>query len=222
MQNKSRDWLIVIGLVLLSLAPFIGGAIRVLKIEGVDSSVENLRFLNNPIPIVTHILSASFYSLFGAFQFAPGFRSRLPKWHRRTGGVLVVLGIVVASTGIWMTLVYPVANHDTFAVYITRLLVGLLMLLFIFLSLGAIRQRKYIEHGHWMIRSYALAMGAGTQAFTHLPLLIFPSIEEELSRSISMLLGWIINLAFAEWIIFRSKGARAVLSPLLPQVDRLN
>lgn len=208
MQNKSRDWLIVIGLILLALVPLIGGTVRIFKVGSGDNSAENLRFLANPILIVAHILSASFYSLLGAFQFAPVLRSKFPKWHRRMGGILVMLGIFVSSSGIWMTLVYPVANHDTFAVYITRLLVGLLMLLFIFLSLGAIRQRKYIEHGQWMIRAYALAMGVGTQVFTHLPQIIIPSIEGELSRAISMLLGWIINLAFAEWIIFRSKGVR--------------
>ncbi len=125
-----------------------------------------------------------------------------------------MLAVFVASSGIWMTLIYPVANHDTFAVYITRLLVGSLMLLFIFLSLGAIQQRKYNQHGHWMIRVYALAMGVGTQVFTHLPQIIVPSIEGELSRSISMLLGWIINLAIAEWIIFRSKGPRVVPYPI--------
>ncbi|HEX6941819.1 MAG TPA: hypothetical protein VF128_02760 [Gemmatimonadaceae bacterium] len=29
--------------------------------------------------------------------------------------------------------------------------------------------RKYAEHGDWMIRAYAIGMGAGTQVLAHLP-----------------------------------------------------
>ncbi len=32
MQNKSRDWLIVIGLALLALVPLVGGAVRIFKV----------------------------------------------------------------------------------------------------------------------------------------------------------------------------------------------
>jgi hypothetical protein len=73
------------------------------------------------------------------------------------------------------------------------------------LGIAAIWQKNFVSHGNWMIRAYALAMGAGTQVFTHIPSLIFPSLEGETNRSIAMILGWVINMVAAEWIILNSK-----------------
>ena len=56
------------------------------------------------------------------------------------------------------------------------------------------------------IAAQILAQGsrrAGTQAFTHLPWFLFPSIQGELARTLFMGAGWAINLAVAEWIIAR-------------------
>jgi hypothetical protein len=64
--------------------------------------------------------------------------------------------------------------------------------------------RDFRGHGDWMIRAYALAMGAGTQVFTHIPWMAFPGIHGELARTVSMVAGWAINLAVAEWLIARS------------------
>lgn len=55
-----------------------------------------------------------------------------------------------------------------------------------------------------MMRSYALGLGAGTQVFTHIPWLLFPSIQGELARTLCMAAGWGINLAVAEWLISRT------------------
>ena len=59
-----------------------------------------------------------------------------------------------------------------------------------------------------MIRAYALAVAAGTQAFTQ-------GIGEglfgtsDLSTALSVTSGWVINLAVAEWIIRRPGIRRA-------------
>jgi len=67
----------------------------------------------------------------------------------------------------------------------------------------AVMDKRVFDHGAWMMRAYALGMGAGTQVFTHLPWLLFPSINWEWARTIFMGEGWILNLAIAEWIIRR-------------------
>ncbi len=48
---------------------------------------------------------------------------------------------------------------------------------------------------------YALGLGAGTQALTHLPWFLFPGLQGELTRALLMGAGWIINLAVAEAVI---------------------
>ena len=84
-----------------------------------------------------------------------------------------------------------------------RLVVGSAMTLFIVLGLAAIRRRDIARHRAWMMRGYALGLGAGTQALTHLPWFLFPGIQGELTRALLMGAGWAINLAVAEWIIRR-------------------
>ncbi|MEO0561544.1 MAG: hypothetical protein AAF125_05500, partial [Chloroflexota bacterium] len=53
------------------------------------------------------------------------------------------------------------------------------------------------------LRAYALAMGAGTQVFTHMPWFILhgTATPDELSRAIMMGAGWLINIVIAEWVI---------------------
>jgi hypothetical protein len=59
-----------------------------------------------------------------------------------------------------------------------------------------------------MIRAYALAVAAGTQAFTQ-------GIGEglfgttDLSTGLSVSSGWVINAAAAEWVIRRPAARRA-------------
>jgi hypothetical protein len=70
------------------------------------------------------------------------------------------------------------------------------------LGFAAIRRRDIPAHRAWMIRAYALSVGAGTQAFTE-------GIAEaavgtgELSKALGLSSGWIINAAVAEWVIRR-------------------
>jgi hypothetical protein len=75
------------------------------------------------------------------------------------------------------------------------------MILFICLGVAAIIRRDIPNHRAWMMRSYALGLGAGTQVLTHLPWFLFPSIQGELARTLLMLAGWVINLAVVEWIL---------------------
>lgn len=202
------DNAIILGLLLLSVVPIIAGIFRVYQLRSGIVTDESVRFHSNPVPLVIHIVAVTIYSFLGAFQFAPGFRKQHFNLHRQNGKILVVAAFMVAMTGLWMTLVYPSANLDGNAVYFARLLVGVAMLMFIFFGVGAIFKKNYTEHGHWMIRAYALALGAGTQVFTHIPWIFFPEIKNEFTRAVFMILGWIINITVAECIIQNQQPKR--------------
>ncbi|GAA4181093.1 DUF2306 domain-containing protein [Streptosporangium oxazolinicum] len=194
------------GLILLSVIPLVAGAVRMTELTGgATVTPENARFFAAPVPVVLHIFSVSLYSLLGAFQFAPGFRRRRPGRHRAAGRLLVPSGLVAALSGLWMTLFYarPPGDGDLLAVF--RLVFGSAMLLSIVLGLAAIRRRDFTRHRAWMIRGYAIALGAGTQALTHLPWFLIAGTPGEFSRALLVAAGWVINLAVAEWIIRRRR-----------------
>ena len=194
------------GLIALCFVPILAGTFRLIQLgSGAEITPANVRFFASPLPVVLHIVSSVIYGVLGAFQFAPGFRRQNPLWHRAAGRVLVTCGLISALTGLWMTQFYPHSNNDGTILYVTRLLVGVAMILCIFLGFAAIRRRNITHHRPWMMRAYALGLGAGTQVFTHLPYFLFPDIQGELTRALCMGAGWAINLAVVEWILWRER-----------------
>jgi uncharacterized membrane protein len=208
--SKSRArWWVPAALVVLLVVP-IGAGIRRLVELGGGAAVtpDNARFFAAPVPVVLHIVSVTLFCVLGALQFAPAFRRRNPGWHRQAGRVLVGSGLAAALTGLWMSLFYPPVPGDGALLLVFRLLFGSLMAVCVFLGFTAIRRRDIASHRAWMLRGYAIALGAGTQAAVHLlfwvPWFGQPGV---LARALLMGAGWAINLAVAEWWL-RARGAR--------------
>jgi uncharacterized membrane protein len=185
------------------------GTVRVVELaRGAEVTAANARFFAQPLPVVAHILAVIAYSMIGAFQFAPGFRRRHRAWHRAAGKALAVLGLVAALTGLWMAHFYPWPAGDGEVLYFERLVFGTAMALFILLAVAAVRRHDFKAHGRWMIRAYAIGLGAGTQVLTSLPWFILFGTPGESTRAVLMGAGWVINVVVAEWIIRRGAVRR--------------
>ncbi|GAA2883508.1 membrane protein [Actinoplanes cyaneus] len=209
-RPRRTAWRIPAALIALSLVPSIAGVARLGQLAtNAPVTAENARFFDMPLPVVAHIVAAILYSVLGAFQFAPAFRRRRPRWHRVAGRILVAAGVILAVSGLWMAVFYDVPPVDGAVVEIERLIVGTAMLTSLVLAVAAIRRREIATHRAWMIRAYALALGAGTQVFTHLPFAVAGVTPGVSGRAAAMAAGWIINLAVAEWIIRGRPGLRA-------------
>jgi uncharacterized membrane protein len=207
--SEKNDWLIVSGLIALSTIPIAAGSVRMFQLRsGAGLTPENARFFTQPLPFLLHIFSATLYCILGAFQFSTSLRRRKLNWHRAAGRILIPSGLIVATSGLWMTFFYskgvePPSSFDGPFLYVIRLLVGTTMAMFLCLGFLAIRRLDIVHHRAWMMRSYALGLGAGTQVLTHIPWFIFPSMQGELARTICMSSGWVINVALAECLIAR-------------------
>ena len=202
-RSGGSSWGLPVALVLLSLIPVTAGVLRIVEIFGGPQFLpDNPRVDASPAPVVIHLVAAAIYALLGAFQFSARWRRRHPGWHRKAGRVLVGAGLVVAVSGLWLTLLYPDAPGGAL-LWTVRLVVGSAMGASLVLGFSAIRRRDIATHRAWMIRAYALGLGAGTQIFTE-------SIGEaalgtgNVSKAVSLSTGWIINAAVAEWVIRRN------------------
>src|SRR2546423_11438953 len=168
--NAASQWLPPVGLIVLSLIPVLAGAVRLTELMGSpEITANNARFVASPIPVTVHILSVTVYSLLGALQFVPSLRRGRPSWHRIAGRILVPAGVLVALSGLWMTVFYARPVGDGESLVVVRLIFGSAMLASIVLAVLAIQRRDFASHGAWMTRGYAIALGAGTQVFTILP-----------------------------------------------------
>jgi uncharacterized membrane protein len=202
-QVSKPEWLIPVGLMAISFMPMVAGALRVVQLAaGTAITPENARFFTAPVPVVLHIIGASLFSLLGAFQFSAALRQRSPQWHKVSGRIVAASGVVVALSGIWMTLMYPIpAALQGDLLFGVRLLVGVAMLMAIVLAVNAAMHRDISKHRAWMIRVYALGQGAGTQVVVLLPWMLIVGTPSTLLRDVLMSLAWLINLAVAEMII---------------------
>jgi len=203
-RNRPRSgWWVPPALLALAFIPVAGGTGRLIEVLGGPEALPtDARFAASPAPLVIHIVASVVYAVLGAFQFSARLRRHHPGWHRRAGRVLVVLGLAVAVSALWMTLAYPQKDGTGDILWVTRLLVGAGMGAAVVLGLAAVRRRDITSHRAWMTRAYALALGAGTQAFT-------VGFGEALfgrgvvRTDLMMAAAWAINLAVAEWIIRR-------------------
>ena len=192
----------VVLILLLMAIPLLAGGYRLATLAlGADITPENVRFFTSPVPVVLHIVGAAVYIVLGAFQFVPSIRRRNPTWHRRAGRVAVVSGLVAALSALWMTMFYALPASDGALLQAFRLIFGFGMVGSIVLAFLAIRRREIARHRAWMMRGYAIGLGAGTQAMLFLFGELIFGKPDVLARALIMGAAWTLNLAVAEWII---------------------
>jgi hypothetical protein len=115
-----------------------------------------------------------------------------------------------------MSVFYPLPAGDGEILLGLRLVFGSGMAASIGMGLFAIRRRNFVGHGAWMTRAYAIGVAAGTQALVSIPWLLLVGPTNEVSRAVLMGAAWLINLAVAEYAIYRrarqpgAPGARAL------------
>jgi uncharacterized membrane protein len=218
-KTGSSEWIVIAALLLLSFIPVASGMFRLTQLtSGVAITPANARFFASPLPVIVHIVGSSLFAILGAFQFSTGVRRRWPRWHRMAGRLLVLAGLLVGLSGIWMALFYyprPVGDGDFLAAL--RLLFGSAMIGSIVRSFVAIRRGDVRGHRAWMMRGYAIGLGAGTQTLTLMFGEMIAGKPDELSRALLMGIAWVINLAVVEWILrnrsaLQSRTASAIRS----------
>jgi uncharacterized membrane protein YozB (DUF420 family) len=201
-HDRPRTWPVPAALIALSAIPLTAGALRLVQLAGGPAVMPaDHRFAGFPGALVAHIAGAAGFALVGAFQFVPRLRRR--SWHRRAGRVVAGAGLVVAVSALWLTLFYDPQPGSGTLLFVFRLVLAPAMAACLVLGFVAIRRRDVAAHRAWMMRAYALGLGAGTQALTEgigEGLFGHGVLVADLSRGAA----WAINLGIAEWLIRRS------------------
>jgi len=206
--RRGSTWLVPAALVALAFVPVLAGSSRLVEQAGGPQLLPLPARLDDPspVPLVVHIVSVIVYAVLGAFQFSAGIRRRRIGWHRAAGRLLVVVGLVVAMSALWLTLVFPRSSGGDL-LHVFRLLAASGMAASLVLGVAAVVRRDVPRHRAWMIRAYALALGAGTQVLTvGLGEVVFG--DSDLDVALQQGAAWAINLAVAEWLIRRRTTRR--------------
>ena len=201
-------------LVALVVVPALAGTLRLVELAGGPLLLPaNPRMTASPLPVVVHITCAVPYAVLGAFQFSSRLRRRRPRWHRATGRVLVVLGLAVALSALWMTVFYPRQPGTGELAHVFRLAFGSALAVCIVLGFSAIRRGEVANHRAWMTRAYAIALAAGTQVLT-LGIAGAAFGGSVLASDLALGAGWVVNLAVAELLIRRWAVRQAAIAPV--------
>jgi uncharacterized membrane protein YozB (DUF420 family) len=212
-MNRRTGWALPVALLAVCLVPVLSGILRLVQLAGGPEIMPaDDRFLGWPVALVAHIVGSVFFALIGAFQLVASIRRRHPAWHRRAGRVLAVAGLLVGGSALWLTLFHDPQPGTGPVLFVLRLVVAPGMAGCLVAGVVAARRRDFTAHRAWMIRAYALALGAGTQVFTQ----GFGEVvvgHGELRGDVLKTAGWVINLAVAEWVVRRPARRRTTSRP---------
>lgn len=202
-RTRSSVWLVA-GLILFSALPLSFGILRLMQLAGLSDIMPPAS--TSPIALVGHIVGALAYTLLGAVQFSPMIRRRWPVWHRVAGRLALVGAALVVGSALWLTASYATPTVGGLVLAAFRLAVASAMAAAIALGLAAVLRREIARHREWMIRAYALGLGAATQMFVlTVAEMLAGGALNELNRALLMGLAWGINLMVAEWNIRRGR-----------------
>jgi uncharacterized membrane protein YozB (DUF420 family) len=167
--------------------------------------------------LVAHVSFASVAMTTCLLQVWPWFRARFPAVHRRVGRVYVFGGVLPA--GLCALTIGAVSPFGPVA-RASNVLMASLWLTFTVVGFRMARQRRYVQHRRWMIRSFALTLSIITNRIWGLVayLVLAPQLpatfhgdEKLFTMTIAGLttwLGWTVTLLIAEWWLERSDAAR--------------
>ena len=210
---SSREWILLAFILFYSFIPTFGGLLRVAELLGGQAILPtNARALAYPVPIAVHVLSSFLFCILGAIQFLPSVRRNHLDLHRMMGRASAVAGFISAATGLWMThfFAFPESLQGAL-LYWVRIVLSLAMCALIMRAVWSIRTRNVSAHGSAMIRAYAIAQGASTQAFLGIGWIIAVGMEPQGQlRDVIMVAAWGINFVAAECLISKIFPSRTI------------
>jgi uncharacterized membrane protein len=117
-------------------------------------------FARHPALTLIHIVPGPFFMVLGPLQFSSSFRVRYLRWHRYSGRVFVVCGLVIGVSALIMSFAMPAIGGVNQAAATT--LFSLLFLFALGKAVWHIRRCEIALHREWMIRAFAIGLAVAT------------------------------------------------------------
>jgi uncharacterized membrane protein len=161
------------------------------------------------IAFFIHVYASIWVLLAGFTQFSKKIQRNNHRLHRIMGYIYVTDVLLITGPAGLLMGFYANGGITSRIAFVS---LALLWIFFTAMALIKAKQKNFKAHRRYMIRSYALTLSAITlrawkyaitNAYHIDDSFVFPPMD--VYRVVAWL-GWVGNLAFAEWIIFRTKG----------------
>ncbi len=117
-------------------------------------------FARYPLLTFVHILPGLLFMVLGPIQFSSTLRARHLQWHRWSGRVYLICGLVIGVSALLMSIAMPSIGGLNQAAATT------LFALFFLFALGKaywhVMRRHIARHREWMIRAFAIGLAVAT------------------------------------------------------------
>jgi uncharacterized membrane protein len=155
-----------------------------------------------PIWHFMHVLGGATFGLLGPIQFGRALLPRYGRLHRILGRVFVASGAMISLSSLGLLWRFP----DTYsaAISVGRLLFGIGLGVALVLAMQAISKRDFTRHRNWMIRAYAIGIGATAVTMVFFPIYLITGVPPKgLAADIAFLGAWTACVVFAEVLVRR-------------------
>jgi uncharacterized membrane protein len=117
-------------------------------------------FAHYPILTLVHIVPGLLFMMLGPLQFAPTIRARHLRWHRLSGRIFIICGVVIGLSALVMSLAMPSIGGFNQAAATT--LFATFFLIALCKAFWHIRRREIALHREWMIRAFSVGLAVAT------------------------------------------------------------
>ncbi|WP_125775888.1 DUF2306 domain-containing protein [Antribacter gilvus] len=210
-----RPW---IGPLMLLAAAFLAFSVpRYLTFDPVQSNVPAPDgFPAHYVLLVGHVLCGTVAMVTACFQIWPAFRARYPRAHRVMGRTYVLAGVLPGGV---LAIVVGLVSPFGPVVRAANVTLGILWLATTIAGFRMARQRRFVEHRRWMVRSFWLTFAIITTRVTSgiFGFIMYGEQMAELTgptdprtqmfSSIGVWVGLMVNLVIAEWWLERGTAS---------------
>lgn len=163
---------------------------------------DSLRLSVVPIWHFMHVLGGATFGILGPIQFGRVLMHKYGRLHRVMGRVFVAAGAMMSLSSLSLLWHFP----DTYSLAMNsgRLLFGIALGVALAVAMRAVRKRDFTRHRNWMIRAYAIGMGATSVTMVFFPIYVITGAPPTgLASDIIFLGSWAACVVLAESLVRR-------------------
>jgi uncharacterized membrane protein len=202
-----RSIIIPLALLFFSLATILIGMVQAVQITLGTLPPENARIATAPVSHFTHAIGGVLFGLIGPLQFGRVLAKKFGRIHRILGRVFVASGAALVISS--FSLLWQFPSDASPLVSGGRLMFGAGLAVALILAMKAIQRRDFACHRDWMIRAYALGIGATAVSMVFIPIYaITGEPPTGFASDVAFIGSWAFCVALAEWIV-RSQRSRS-------------
>jgi len=181
------------------------------------AAAHDVGFARHMALTLVHILPGALFLALTPVQFLPGIRSNHLAFHRWSGRVLVICGLIIGTSALIMSYKMNIGGPNETA---ATTLFGIVFLICLVNAYLYIRKKQVARHREWMIRAYGVGLGVATTRPIVGMFFAFRRLTPHEFFGIAFWLGFTITFMAAEaWIDYTRYQPVSATPPIAREVS---